>query len=60
MEVNIETTRNWDLSIIDSHGKIIHEDWDYETEQDAEDAAMEYISANGITDYTLDISQPDW
>ncbi len=55
-----ETTRNWDFSILDSDGNIIYEDFDYETEQDAEDAAMAYIRENNITDYMLDVSQPDW
>ena len=55
-----ELTRNWDFSIMDSNGNILCEDFDYETEQDAEDAAMEYIRQNNITDYILDVSQPDW
>ena len=55
-----DAVRTWDFSIMDSHGKIIAEDFDYETEKDAEDAAMEYVTENGLTDYTLDVSQPDW
>ena len=55
-----DVVRNWDYSILDKDGNIIHEDFDFETEQDAEDAAMEYIEDNGIIDYDLDVSQPDW
>ena len=51
--------RGWDFSILDLDGDIICEDFDYETEQDAEDAALEYIKENNIKDYTLDISQGD-
>ena len=49
----------WDISIMDSEGEIIFEDFDYETEKEAEDVAMAYIEENGIEDYLLDISQPD-
>ena len=52
--------RNWDYSIMDPDGNIICEDFDYETEEDAENAAMQYIADNGITNYSLDVSQPDW
>ncbi len=55
-----EITRGWDVSILDSKGNIIFEDFDFETEQDAEDAAMSYIKENDIKDYMLDVSQPDW
>ncbi len=54
-----EVTRNWDVSVLDADGNILFEDFDYETEQDAEDAAMAYIKENGVEDYMLDISQPD-
>ncbi len=57
--MNNDEARNWDLSILDPDGNIIFEDFDYETEQEAEEAAMEYIKENGITDYMLDISQAD-
>ena len=55
-----EATRGWDISIMDPRGNIIFEDFDYETEEDAEDAAMAFIHENHIEDYLLDISQPDW
>ena len=55
-----DTVRLWDFSILDSDSNIICEDFDYETEQDAEDAAMEYIRENDIENYTLDVSQSDW
>ena len=55
-----DTVRNWDFSILDNDGNIIHEDFDYETETDAESAAMDYIAQNNIQDYTLDVSQADW
>jgi hypothetical protein len=50
---------SWDFSILDCDGNIICEDFDYESEQDAENAAMEYIRENNISDYIIDISQPD-
>ncbi len=55
-----ESFRGWDFSVLDAEGNILCEDFDYETEQDAEDAAMKYIGDNNITDYTIDVSQSDW
>ncbi len=52
--------RNWDFSVLDPEGNILCEDFDYETEQDAYDAAMEYVNGNNISDYDLDVSQPDY
>ncbi len=49
----------WDFSILDKNGNILCEDFDYETEQDAEDAAMAYVKENNLTDYDLDVSQAD-
>ena len=57
---DMEVTRGWDFSIMDADCNIICEDFDYETEQDAEFAAMDYVTKNGLTDYTIDVSQPDW
>ena len=51
--------RLWDYSILSQDGQIIHEGFDFESEDEAESAAMEYIDENGITDYVLDVSQPD-
>ena len=56
---NKEVFRGWDWSALNADGDILGEDFDYETEQDAEDAAMEYIRENDIEDYMLDVSQPD-
>ena len=56
---NKEVFRGWDWSVLNADGDILGEDFDYETEQDAEDAAMEYIRENDIEDYMLDVSQPD-
>ncbi len=55
----MDNIRNWDFTVLDSNGNILCEDFDYETEQDAEDAAMAYVNETGITDYTLDVSQAD-
>ncbi len=55
----MEEIRGWDFSILDEKGNILYENYDYETEEDAEDAAMVYIEENCIRDYILDISQPD-
>ena len=55
----MDNVRNWDFAVLDSDRNILCEDFDYETEQDAEDAAMDYIKENGITDYTIDVSQAD-
>lgn len=49
----------WDFSILDPDCNIIQEGFDYETRELAETAAMAYIAENGITEYTLDVSQPD-
>ena len=54
-----EELRGWDWSVLNADGDILGEDFDYETKEEAEAAAMEYIEANSITDYTLDVSQPD-
>ena len=48
-----------DLSILDSDGNILYEAFDFESEDEAEAAASEYIQDNEIEDYMLDISQPD-
>ncbi len=55
----MEEIRGWDFSILNEEENILYENYDYETEEDAEDAAMAYIEENGITDYMLDVSQPD-
>lgn len=62
MEIETEDEkafRGWDWSVLNADGDILGEDFDFETEEDAEDAAMQYIEENSITDYTLDASQPD-
>ncbi len=53
--------RGWKFRVLDySEENILCEDSDYETEQDAEDAARTYIRDNNITDYILDVSQSDF
>lgn len=49
----------WDLSVLNSEGDILFEDFDYETQDEAENAAMEFIKNEKIEDYVLDISQPE-
>lgn len=49
----------WDVSVLDSNGNILYENFDFDTEQNARDAGMDYVTENNITDYTLDVSQPD-
>ena len=49
----------WDVSVLDSNGNILYENFDFDTEQEARDTGMDYVTENNITDYTLDVSQPE-
>ena len=58
-EQSKEVPRKWYWRLLNTRGDVIGEGSGYETKEEAEAAAMEYIEANSITDYTLDVSQPD-
>jgi len=49
----------WDVSVTDSKGNILYESFDYESYEDAELAALDYVNQNDIDDYMIDVSQPD-
>ncbi len=59
-DMNEEIT-TWDLSIMDDDDNVIFEAFDFDSEEDAETAAIEYCEEEGINidDFLIDISQPD-